>query len=119
MTLKWLYTVKTNGELKYRLKAKGFKLIQGVDYHETFSPAAKIVTLRIVLTLAVAYDLELGCMNIKTVFLNAPIEEEVWVRPLPHLSHLLEQLLDNPEVAPDTEVKIRDHLELLSCGEML
>ena len=60
MTLKWVYTVKTNGELKSRLVARGFKQIQGVDYHETFSPVAKLVTLCIVLSLAASYDLELG-----------------------------------------------------------
>jgi hypothetical protein len=58
-----------------------------VDYHETFSPVAKLITLRIVLSLAASYDLELGRMDIKT------IDEDVWVRPPPHLSHLLEQLL--------------------------
>ncbi len=41
------------------------------------------------------------------------------MRPPPHLSHVLEQLLDDPEVAPVTEVKIRDHLERLFRGEML
>ena len=61
MTLKWVYTVKTNGELKSRLVCRGFKQIQGVDYHETFSPVAKLVTFRIILSLAAAYDLELGC----------------------------------------------------------
>ncbi len=73
MTLKWVYTVKTNSELKSRLLARGFKQIQGVDYHETFSPVAKLVTLRIVLSLAAAYDLVLDCMDIKTAFVNAPI----------------------------------------------
>ncbi len=122
MTLKWVYTVKTNGELKSRLVAREFKQIYGMDYHETFSPVAKLVTLRIVLSLAAAYDLELGCMDIKTAFLNAPIEpieEYAWVRPPLHLSHLIEQLLDDPEVAPDMKVKIRDHLERLSRCEML
>ena len=41
------------------------------------------------------------------------------MRPPSHLSHLLEQLLDDPEVAPATKVKIRDHLERLSRDEML
>ena len=106
MTLKWVYTVKSNCELKSRLVCRGFKQIQGVDYHETLSPVVKLVTLRIVLSLAAAYDLELGCMDIKTAFLNAPIEEDVWMRPPPHLSYLLEQLLDDPEVAPDMKAKI-------------
>ncbi len=81
MTLKWVYTVKTNGELKSQLVARRFKQIQGVDNHEIFSSVAKLVTLCIILSLAAAYDLELGCMDIKTAFLNAPIEEDVWVRP--------------------------------------
>ena len=85
MTLMWVYTVKTNGELKSRLVCRGLKQIQGVDYHETFSPVVKLVTLCIVLSLAAAYDLGLGCMDIKTAFLNAPIEEDGGVRPPPPL----------------------------------
>jgi hypothetical protein len=109
MTLKWVYTVKTNGELKSRLVARGFKQIQGVDYHETFSPVAKLVTLRIVLSLAASYDLELGCMDIKTAFLNAPIDEDVWVHiSVIYLSSCLMILRLLQPTKPRSETTLKD-----------
>ena len=65
MSLKWVHTVKPSGDLKSRLVVRGFKMIPGVDYHETFSPVAKLVTFRIFLTLAAIYNLATGSMDIK------------------------------------------------------
>jgi hypothetical protein len=51
ITSKWVRTIKNNGLYKSRLCGRGFNMIQGVDYNETFAPVAKMVTLRIFLTL--------------------------------------------------------------------
>ena len=55
---------------KARLVAKGFRQIQGVDYEDTFSPAAKLKLVRIMLTIAAFYDYEIWQMDVKTAFLN-------------------------------------------------
>jgi hypothetical protein len=94
-------------------------MIPGVDYHETFSPVAKLVTFRIFLTLAAVYDLELGSMDVKSAFLNAPLEEEVWVKPPPHLLSLLIKLLSDDDVTDEQRRKIRRHIDRLRAGDML
>ena len=82
---KWHFCMKfgADGEVlryKARYVAKGFTQKMGRDYHETFSPTVRLSTIRCV----IAYAAQLGCdvqqMDIKTAFLNAPIEENIYVR---------------------------------------
>src|ERR1041385_4389103 len=67
---------------KARLIAKGFRQIQGVDYEETFSPVAMLKSIRILVAIVAYYDYETWQMDVKTVFRNGNIEEELYmVRP--------------------------------------
>jgi len=57
---KWVFRVKENvdGSInKYKACpfAKGFHQIHGFDFHETFPPVIKPITIRIILTVAVSY----------------------------------------------------------------
>jgi len=81
---RWVFKTKrdSNGNIeryKARLVAKGYTKKWGIDYKETFSPVSKKDSLRIVLALVAHYDLELHQMDVKTVFLNGDLEEDVYM----------------------------------------
>ncbi|KAI3723535.1 hypothetical protein L2E82_35178 [Cichorium intybus] len=64
---------------KARLVAKGFTETPGVDYDETFSPVAKIKSIRIMLAIAAFHDYEIWQMDVKTAFLNGKLTEDVYM----------------------------------------
>ena len=58
---RWVYKIKrkSNGSLaqyKAWLVAKGYTQLEGIDYHNTFSPTTKMVTIRCLLALATAQN---------------------------------------------------------------
>ena len=85
---RWVFRIKRDANnqverYKARLVAKGFTQKEGIDYHETFAPVVKYKSLRIILSLATIYDLELKQMDVITAFLNAKLEEDVYMH-VPH-----------------------------------
>ena len=81
---KWVFRTKKDatGEVvrhKARLVAKGFLQVAGVDFHETFAPVAKFNTIRCILALGAALDLEIHQMDVKTAFLNGDLEEDIYM----------------------------------------
>ena len=59
--------------------AQGFSQKPHLDYTETFAPVAKFVSLRTVLALAAAEDMEVHHMDISSAFLNGDLEEETYM----------------------------------------
>lgn len=82
--LKWVYKVKRNptGKIvkyKARIVAKGYVQKQGVDYEEVFALVARIETVRVILALAGTNGWKFHHLDMKSVFLNGKLNEEVFV----------------------------------------
>ena len=83
---KWVYKTKfaTDGSpLKYNaiLVAKGYSQVHGIDYNETFSPVAKMDSIRLALAIAASKQWEVHHMDVKCAFLN----EEIYMKELEFL----------------------------------
>jgi hypothetical protein len=82
---KWVYKLKknANGSLdkyKGRIVAKGFLQRPGIDYTETFAPGTQLSSLRVLLVLAAAHNLNLTHIDVKTAFLNSYLNEEIYIK---------------------------------------
>jgi hypothetical protein len=90
ITCKWVFSVKYNQwnefeRFKARLVARGFTQIYGIDYKETFAPVVKFTSLRIMFALAAHYGLTIYQMDVVTAFLNAELDEEIYMAQPPGL----------------------------------
>nr|GFB38683.1 retrovirus-related Pol polyprotein from transposon TNT 1-94 [Tanacetum cinerariifolium] len=84
IALKWIYKVKLDeyGDVlknKARLVAKGYRQEEGIDFKESFIPVARIEAIRIFIANAASRNMTVYQMDVKMVFLNGELKEEVYV----------------------------------------
>jgi hypothetical protein len=87
LPLKWVYKIKTDehGDVpddtgfKSRITPKGCRQKHGKDYFEVYAATGMYKTMRVGLSLAAKWDHELEQMDVPTAFLNAPVEEDVYM----------------------------------------
>ena len=64
---------------KASLIAQGYSQMEGVDYDETFAPVACMESIRILLAWACHLKFKFYQIDVKTVFLNGFLKEDVYV----------------------------------------
>src|ERR1700678_3000813 len=77
---KWVFRAKKDAagnviRYKARLVAQGFSQVPGVDYFDMFVPVAKLASIRAVLAIAAAEDLEMHQIDIKGTYLNGTLTD--------------------------------------------
>ncbi|GKE15550.1 retrovirus-related pol polyprotein from transposon TNT 1-94, partial [Tanacetum coccineum] len=84
ITLKWIYKVKLDelgGILKNkaRLVARGYRQEERINFEKSFTPVARLNAIRIFLSYAAHMNMIVYQMDVKMVFLNGILSEEVYV----------------------------------------
>jgi hypothetical protein len=68
---------------KARSIAQGFTQVEGLDFGETYAPVARLESIRILIAYATNHDFKLYQMDVKSAFLNGPLQERVYVEQPP------------------------------------
>ena len=83
-----MFIVKVNPDgsiarLKALLVAKGYAQTYGVNYSNTFSPVAKLTSIRLFISLTTTHGWDLHQLDIKNVFFHGDLAEEVYMEQPP------------------------------------
>ena len=81
---KWIFKNKSgeHGTIirnESRLVTQGYTQVEGVDFDETFAPIARLESIRILLSITSHLNFKLYQMDVRSVFLNGMLQEEVYV----------------------------------------
>ena len=81
---RWVFSLKPgfNNQpiFKARYCAKGFSETRNVDYDETFSPTARVTSIRMLSQIAAEFGMSIHQVDFRNAFLNSEIDRNVYVR---------------------------------------
>ena len=88
VTGKWIFKIKHNADgsidrYKARWVARGFSQRYQVDYTEVFAPVVRYSSVRLLLSLANSYGLQLFGLDVSNAFARADVDEQIFVEQ-PH-----------------------------------
>ena len=85
VSIKWVFNKKMNAagqieKFKSRLVAKGYSQVEKVVFSDIVSPIAKLNSIRVLMSLAATFDMEIEQMDVKKTFLYRDMEEEIYLK---------------------------------------
>ena len=81
MSCKWVFKIKKNAagkidKYKARLVACGFTQQLSVDYDDTYTPVARLASIRLILAIAARQDWEVDVFDFHSTFLNGKLDKD-------------------------------------------
>ncbi|OWZ11400.1 polyprotein, partial [Phytophthora megakarya] len=85
LTSRWVFVRKRNAQgqverHRARITIRGCQQKYGLDFWETYAPVVCMEAVRLVLLLALHYNLECRHIDFVTAFLNGPIDAEIYMK---------------------------------------
>ena len=78
---KYVLTRKHDGAFKVRCVAQGYSQRRGVDFEATYSPVLGMVALRVLMTIAAVFGLQMLHFDVNNAFLNGPLHHKIYMTP--------------------------------------
>ena len=122
---KWVFKLKdeVDGSKRYkaRLVARGYRQKEGYDYTETYSPVARLSTIRTVLAVGLQKKYYFKHLDVKTAFLNGLLEETIFLKcpqgiviPAGHVLPLRKSLYGLKQVSKQWNLRFNQYVKSTS-----
>ena len=79
ITTKVVLKKKSNGIYKGRIVVHGYLQREGMDYFKTFAPVLGYPSVRVHFSIVCELDLEMEHLDVSTAFLNAKLDEDIFI----------------------------------------